>query len=71
MGTMLPHNDQITLGEWRQWHETGQQPQRWLGSAAIQAWVQQARERQRQADETVALFEVAEHEADSMQGAGA
>lgn len=67
----LPRNDQITLGEWRRWHETGQQPQRWIGNASIQEWVQQALERQRQADETIALFEVAEYEADSAPIAGA
>jgi len=71
IGTLLPRNDQITLGEWRRWHETGQQPQRWIGNASIQEWVQQALERQRQADETIALFEVAEYEADSAPIAGA
>lgn len=67
----LPRNDQITLGEWRRWHETGQQPQRWIGSAVIQKWVQQALERRRQVDETIAAFEGVEYEADSAPITGA
>lgn len=53
----LPQDGRITLAEWRQWHETGEQPRRWLGNAAIQSWVQQALERRRQAEETIALYE--------------
>ena len=71
IGTLLPRNDQITFREWRQWHETGQQPQRWIGSAVIQKWVQQALERRRQVDETIAAFEGAEYETDSAPIAGA
>lgn len=63
--------DQVTLEEWRAWHATGEQPRRWIGNATIQAWVQQALERQRQADETVSLFDEVDHEASSAASAGA
>lgn len=58
----LPRADLITMREWREWHETRQQPQRWIGNAAIQKRVQQMLERQRQVDETLAAFDGAEHE---------
>jgi len=29
--------DGMTVAEWVQWHTTGQQPERWLNSPAIQA----------------------------------
>lgn len=31
--------DGMTVAEWVQWHTTGQQPERWLKSDAIQAQV--------------------------------
>lgn len=56
----LPRADLITMSEWREWHETCLQPQRWIGNAAIQQKVQQMLERQRQVDETLAAFDEAE-----------
>jgi hypothetical protein len=31
--------DSMTLAEWVQWHATGEQPERWLSSPAVQAQI--------------------------------
>ncbi len=57
INTALPNPDRITMAEWRQWHETGMQPQRWRGNATIQEWVMQALERRQQVDTMMAEYE--------------
>lgn len=62
ISTILPSQDQITMAEWLQWHKTGEQPQRWIGNASIQSWVQQTLERRQQIDAMMAEYYEAEAE---------
>lgn len=47
----------ITLAEWVQWHATGEQPERWLGSPAVQATVAKMQARTDAVEQMLREFE--------------
>lgn len=59
--------DTMTLAEWVQWHTTGQQPERWLSSPAIQAEVRDILARNDAVDRMMADLGWGEYEQSSGQ----
>jgi hypothetical protein len=47
----------ITLAEWVQWRTTGEQPERWLGSPAVQATVAEMQARSAAVDRMMQEYE--------------